>query len=169
MCMRLFLVDSNFSIQAHRATYPIDVVPSFWQKIKELAHNGNIQSIDKVRNEIFDKSSHQDALKAWCSEHLPDDFFLETSIYIDNYARIVRWVNTRSEFFTQNAIDEFLSVDLADPWLVATSMDKDVIIVTQEKSEPYRKSKIKIPEVCNQFQVDFVDTIGMLRRLNEKF
>ncbi|MET3114076.1 hypothetical protein AAKU52_001809 [Pedobacter sp. CG_S7] len=47
-----FVLDSNFFIQAHRMHYPMDVVPSFWLKIKELAKNGIIVSIDKVKDEI---------------------------------------------------------------------------------------------------------------------
>ena len=53
-----YLIDSNFFIQAHRAIYPLDVVPSFWLKAKSLSENGTIQSIDKVKKEIFDDSAH---------------------------------------------------------------------------------------------------------------
>ena len=43
-----YVVDSNFFIQAHQVHYPMDVVPNFWVKVSELAHNGIIGSIDKV-------------------------------------------------------------------------------------------------------------------------
>ena len=70
--MSRYLVDSNFFIQAHRAIYPLDVAPSFWKKVKVLATNGNILSIDKVKNEIF---QNEDDLKNWCVNNLPSDFF----------------------------------------------------------------------------------------------
>ena len=70
--MRTFLVDSNFFIQAHRAIYPLDVAPSFWNKVKQLAANGNIISLDKVKNEIY---QNEDDLKSWCENNLPDNFF----------------------------------------------------------------------------------------------
>ena len=44
--MSLYIVDSNFFIQAHRAYYPIDVIQSFWTKVKQLADEGKIKSID---------------------------------------------------------------------------------------------------------------------------
>lgn len=47
-----YIVDSNFFIQAHRMYYPLDVMPSFWQRVMDLADTGRIISIDKVRNEI---------------------------------------------------------------------------------------------------------------------
>ena len=73
--MSKFIVDSNFFIQAHRSIYPLNVVQSFWLKVKILSQNGIIVSIDKVKKEIFDNSSHEDELKLWCDANLPNDFF----------------------------------------------------------------------------------------------
>ena len=50
--MAIFVVDSNFFIQAHRATYPIDIAIGFWNKVKQLALDGVIISIDKVKNAL---------------------------------------------------------------------------------------------------------------------
>lgn len=69
--------------------------------------------------------------------------------------------------FKPMAIQEFLTADLADPWLVAYAKANNCTIVTYEKSEPNRKSRIKIPEVCNQFGVRYINTVGLLRELNE--
>lgn len=77
--MDVYVVDSNFFIQAHRTNYPFDVAISFWNKIIELAENGIIISIDKVKNEIF---KNDDELKQWCEINLPDDFFKDTTTII---------------------------------------------------------------------------------------
>jgi hypothetical protein len=161
------LLDSNFFIQAHRAYYPLDVILSFWVKIKQLADDGIIKSIDKVKNEIYSKASHEDELKVWCKNNLPKDFFLDTSSSINDYTDIVVWANSMSSFYQLSAIEEFLSADLADPWLVAHAKANDYTIVTYEKSEPNRKSRIKIPEVCNQFGVRYINTVELIRELNE--
>lgn len=50
--MAVFVVDSNFFIQAHRATYPLDIATGFWNKVKQLALDRVIVSIDKVKNEL---------------------------------------------------------------------------------------------------------------------
>lgn len=164
--MRPYIVDSNFFIQAHRVYYPIDVMTSFWEKVKELANQRLIKSIDKVKDEIYSNSSHQDALKTWCIDNLPNDFFINTNSVILEYAQIAQWTNSHTRY-TQNAKEEFLAAGLADPWLVAYSINQNCTIVTYEKSRPDSKKRIKIPEVCNQFNVNFVDTIEMLRALNE--
>jgi hypothetical protein len=36
--MSLFIVDSNFFIQAHRAIYPLDIAKGFWEKVKKRTH-----------------------------------------------------------------------------------------------------------------------------------
>jgi len=165
--MSKFIVDSNFFIQAHRSIYPLDVVQSFWVKLNALATDGIIVSIDKVKKEIFDNASHQDQLKTWCVDNLPNDFFINTDSVLNNYISIATWVN--SSHFTERARQEFLATDLADPWLVAFAMSNGWSIVTYEKSEPNRRNRIKIPEVCNQFNVRYINTIEMFRELNENF
>ena len=77
--MSVYVVDSNFFIQAHRANYPLDVATSFWNKVKQLAEEGKIISIDKVKKEIYD---HEDDLKQWCEDNLPEDFFKDTVMEI---------------------------------------------------------------------------------------
>ncbi len=50
--MPLYVLDTNFFIQAHRAFYPLDIAKSFWNTITELAADEKIISIDKVKAEI---------------------------------------------------------------------------------------------------------------------
>ena len=166
--MSLYLLDSNFFIQAHRAYYPLDVVTSFWEKVNELAIIGSIKSIDKVKKELYDNSSHEDELKHWCQEHLPEDFFIDSSNSIGNYIKIVEWANSKSTHYKPRAIAEFLEADLADPWLVAASIGQEITIVTYEKSEPEGKKRIKIPEACDAFGVRYINTVEMLRELGQK-
>ena len=166
--MSVYVVDSNFFIQAHRASYPLDVATSFWDKVKQLAEQRKIISIDKVKKEISD---HQDDLKTWCENNLPDDFFKDTTGVVTNYRQVAAWANSRSGHYFSTAIAEFLDADEADAWLVSYAL-ADIanrIIVTHEKSQPDRKNKVKIPEACAPFSINFVDTIEMLRQLGERF
>lgn len=167
--MKNYLLDSNFFIQAHRSIYPLDIVPSFWQKTRELADTGIILSIDKVKAELYDKGSHEDRLKEWCISNLPDDFFKDSASVLPNYIDIIRWANSNNDHFTGRALQEFSETNLADPWLVAYALEHNLKIVTYEVSQPDRKNRVKIPEVCNKFGVKYVNTIEMMRELNESF
>lgn len=164
----MYIVDSNFFIQAHRATYPLDVATGFWDKVKELAESGTIESIDKVKEEIFDKN---DELEKWCTDNLPNDFFKDTSTSMTEYAKVSAWAASKATHYQANAINEFLSADEADAFLIAYALgdSSNRIVVTQEVSQPGRKNKVKIPEPCNDLDVRYINTIEMFRELGGTF
>jgi hypothetical protein len=166
--MGVYVVDSNFFIQTHRESYPLDIAFSFWKKVKQLADKGRIISIDKVKNEIYDKN---DALEAWCKANLPEDFFKDSSQVMAAYGQVSTWAISNSAHYMPNALNEFLDADEADAFIVAYALADPTnrVVVTQEKSEPNRKNKVKIPEACNALNVQFVNTIDMFRQLGETF
>lgn len=162
--MSRYVVDSNFFIQAHRFHYPIDIANSFWGKVKELADKEIIISIDKVKKEIY---RNEDKLTKWCKSHLPHNFFKDSSSSVTKYSLIATWA--ASSKYRPSAKTEFLATDLADSWLVAYAWDNGIKIVTHEKSAPESKKRIKIPEVCDQFGVEYLNTMEMFRELRETF
>ncbi len=166
--MAIYIVDSNFFIQAHRAIYPLDIATGFWNKVKQLAENGTIISIDKVKDELYDKN---DDLEEWCRDNLPDNFFKDSSEVILEYTQVCSWATSLNGHYLPNAINEFLDSEEADAFLIAYSLaDKlERIIVTQEISQPARKNKIKIPEPCNALNVRYLNTIEMFRQIGETF
>ncbi len=167
--MSVYVVDSNFFIQAHRVSYPLDVAFSFWNKVKQLADDGKIISIDKVKNEIYD--NHEDALKHWCVANLPQNFFKDTTLIMAAYGQVAAWAASRSDHYLPNALAEFLHADEADAYIVAyvVADTNKRIVVTQEISEPNRRNKVKIPDACNALNVRFVNVIDMFRQLGETF
>jgi hypothetical protein len=166
--MPIYLVDSNFFIQAHRSTYPLDIATGFWNKVKQLANSGIIVSIDKVKRELYDKN---DELEEWCKANLPTNFFKDSAEVMLEYSRITSWAASMSNHYMSGAISEFLDAEEADAFLVAYALSdsQNRIIVTQEVSQPGRKNKIKIPEPCNVFGVKYINTIEMFRMLGETF
>lgn len=166
--MEVYVVDSNFFIEAHRSSYPLDVALSFWNKVKQLAVDGKIISIDKVKNELYDRN---DALETWCKANLPNNFFKDSSEVMLAYGQVSAWANSRREHYNTNALNEFLDADEADAFLVAYALtDPDQrIIVTHEISQPEMRRKVKIPEPCNALNVSFIKVMDMFRQLSETF
>ncbi len=140
--MPVYVLDSNFFIEAHRNNYPLDVAIGFWNKVRQLAEEGKVISIDKVRREIYDKN---DALEDWCRNNLPKDFFKDTSVVMNEYAQVATWAISKSEHYLPNALNEFLNADEADAFLVAYCLADPAnrCVVTQEISEPNRRNKVK--------------------------
>lgn len=158
--MLVFVLDSNFFIQAHRYHYPIDVAAGFWNKVRQLAEQGKVISIDKVKKELYDKN---DALEDWCKNNLPEDFFKDTSVAMAEYSKVTAWAILKRSHYLPNALNEFLDADEADAFLVAYCLANSTnrLVVTQEVSEPNRKNKVKIPDACVALNVSFLTTIEM--------
>lgn len=160
-----FLLDSNFFIEAYRNSYPFDVFPSFWNKVRELAEAGQIISIDKVKKELH---QNKDELSKWCDDNLPVDFFRDTTDVLPNYTLLINWVYTKSEQYSQPAISEFLDASEADAWLVAYAMTNGNNIVTYEVSSPNSKNKVKLPDAAASFNILCVKTTEMFRLLGQQ-
>jgi len=79
---------------------------------------------------------------------------------------MVNWAYGQSQF-SDAAKSEFASV--ADGWVVAYAAANDLIVVTHEQFAPDARRKIPIPNVCIEFDVEYVNTFEMLRTLGEKF
>jgi hypothetical protein len=166
--MSVYVIDANILIQAHRSTYPLDVVSSYWLKLKQLADSGRIISIDKVKQEVC---QHEDPLKNWCDANLPSTFFKDTKTVMSAYAQVVGWASTLSHHYLPNALAEFLDADEADAFIVAYALANisNVVIVTHEISEPKRKNKVKIPDACIALSVRYINIMDMFRELKETF
>jgi len=171
--MAIYVVDSNFFIQAHRDYYPLDVTFSFWDKVKRLAESGLIISIDKVREELYTnkKEEEKDELEKWCRANLSNDFFKDTSQIMTSYGQVSNWAVSKSGQYTPAAINEFLGVDEADAFVISYALSdlNNRIVVTQEVSSPDSKKSIKIPDVCIAFNIPVMNTIQMFRNLGETF
>lgn len=160
-----YLLDANVFIQAHRFYYPMDVFPIFWEWLKKENDNGLLFSLDLVYDEL---KIGEDILAEWCNKLDRASWFLssEDEATQNSMSDIANWT-IRQDKFKDTAKSEFLSV--ADPWIIAKAKTDNMTVVTQEKSKPESKSKIFIPDVCIAFDVNYINTVEMLRTLGGKF
>ena len=161
---RLFVLDANVFITAHRGYYTLDLCPGFWNCLIHHFHSGRILSIDRVRDELI---GNGDELSDWVQD-APADMFvasLEKPV-IDAYQEVMSWVHGDPQFYTQ-AKDEFSRG--ADGWLVAYAMSHNVTLVTLEAYQNGAKRRVPIPNVCEQFRVARMDTFEMLCELDVRF
>lgn len=155
-----YLFDTNIFVESKK-NLPMDVWPTFWTKMVELINSGTIHSIDKVKDEI-DKGG--DELTDWIHDNAPRGFFLHQDVEVMmKLAETVEWANKNPIKFTPAAIADY--VDVADSYLVATAAAKDMTLVTYEKSNPLRRSRVMIPDACYALGVKCCDLNTALREL----
>lgn len=166
-----FVLDASVFIGAHRTYYSFDFCPGFWNCLLLHFHGGALLSIDYVRNELLDISKSKDvkpdALYKW-TKAAPRGLFVSSSEQpvVTAYREIMAWVYSRPQFL-QDAKSEFAKK--ADGWLVAYAQAHGITVVTQEVYDPRIRKKVPIPNVCQQFNVRYLNTFEMLRQLGVQF
>ena len=79
---------------------------------------------------------------------------------IESYKKIINSINGNDEY-KQSAKEEFASI--ADSWLCAYALAYGETIVTLEKYQAGIKNRIKIPNVCEEFGIKYIDLLQFMR------
>lgn len=160
---RIYVLDANVFIQAHRRYYAFDLCPGFWRCLTHFCGASRLMSVDRVRNEIKDG----DRLAEWIRT-APEHLFASTADprVIDAFGEMMAWVQGNRQF-SEAAKAEFAGV--ADGWLAAYARVHGAVVVTHETFNAEIKKKVPLPNVCRAFDVPYVDTFRMLRALDVRF
>jgi hypothetical protein len=160
-----YLVDASVLMEAHRRYYRFDVCPGFWECLAWHHKQGVISSIDRVRKEV---EEGKDELRQWVKTKCPATFFESTTTKAvgDRYGKVISWAGEQKRYLSE-ALAKFARA--ADGWLVAYAGEHGLTIVTQEVSAPESKKEVKIPDVCDAFEIPCIDTFEMLEKLGAQF
>jgi hypothetical protein len=82
----------------------------------------------------------------------------------EEYKKIVDHVV--ADGYKPEVVAEFLSG--ADPWIIAACKVHQLVLVTKETYSTSKK-KVKIPNICREFDVEYIDDFEMIRKLEAKF
>jgi hypothetical protein len=159
----IYLLDSNTYIQAKNFYYDMEFCPAYWDWLDLQFANGNIASISSVYDEL---SSYGDELSEWVKKR--NHHFLPTidDVTQSKYGEVVQYVYELENKNPENVVN-FL--DKADPWLIAYAAVTDATIVTHEVLAPPNSKKVKIPNICRVFNVNYITTYQLLRTLQARF
>lgn len=158
-------LDANVLIEAHRRTYPINIAVSFWAWLGGQIQSGQIVCPRRVYQEIAEAEGHKDELAQWVKVRKEKGLCIRPS-------RAVQDLVGKIEAY---AFEKYSNVEAwefskgADPWLIAHALDDGGVVVTNESDLRPDAKKVRIPDICSQFDVKCVDTLGMLRELKAKF
>jgi hypothetical protein len=158
---QVYLLDANTFMEAARRYYAFDLAAAFWDHLIRLASQGRIASIDRIKKQIEDGN---DTLAEWVKSGNMSEAFASTEQddVIAAYQEIIIWVQNNPQF-TDAAKAKF--ADDPDGWLVAYAKAKECILVTHEVVRPEARNRVMIPNICQQFNIPFVNTFEMLRAL----
>jgi hypothetical protein len=152
-------------MEAHRRYYRFGLCPGFWDCLAWYHKQGNVSSIDRVRKEV---DMAKDELQKWVKSDCPSTCFGSTADADtgSQYGEVMAWAAAQGRYLPE-ALSRFATA--ADGWLVAHAKQREVVVVTQEVAAPESKRDVKIPDVCNAFDVPCIGTFEMLMRLGVQF
>lgn len=136
--------------------YPPDVFPTLWIKLDEVINAGEIVATEEVYVELTKKS---DELHAWIKDRkhvlvpLSEDIQELATNVLAEYPRLVDTLRNRS---------------MADPFVIATAMELDAIVVTGEILTG-KMDKPRIPDVCEAKGIRWMNFLQMIRELRLTF
>lgn len=164
----MYLVDTNVLITAQKLYYNSDFCQGFWDFLVFHNKNKNIGIIQEIIDEIYKK---QDDLSSWVKDNEKNLNIIDNRIepIQRNYAKIIEKVSngTVSKYFSDESKSKFLSN--ADPFLIASAQYYNSIVVTNEIKVESNSSKIKIPNICEYFDVRYESSpYNMMRALQAR-
>ncbi|MDV0445211.1 hypothetical protein MmiAt1_07680 [Methanimicrococcus sp. At1] len=165
-----YLIDSNALIAPYRNYYPFDLVPTFWEQMKYHVEAGNIAILDLVKAEI---EKNDDDLGKWLKEiNIKNLVQYKNQDIVNSYAEIIKYIEECGCYEINKALDQW-NLPAADPWLIAAACVYGYTVVTFELpnnnlSPANQSRKIKIPDVCRPFGIQYCNLYEMMRELSIK-
>jgi Domain of unknown function (DUF4411) len=159
----MYLMDSNTYISAKNVYYGMDFCPAYWDWLDVQFAQGQVASIQMVYDELANKG---DELSVWVKARKNHFLKITDAATQQRYAQIVQHIYELPDKSQANVVN---FADGADPWLIAKASVMEAFVVTQENLVPDNSKQIKIPNICNAFNVKHINSFGLLRRLQARF
>jgi len=155
-----YCLDANVLIQAWQKYYSPALCPDYWKVLDELGTEGRIFICQEVYDEIV---KTEDNLSKWLKNSHISVRKANESV-IGNLKEIY---NTPAHL---KLVDNTKNRSLADPWVIAHAMDSDSVVVTKEEKVTQANSiKVKIPNVCDNMGVRWINDFEFVQELNFTF
>lgn len=157
----IYCLDANVLIQAHQKYYSPKFCPDYWKILDGLGKQGKIFLPEIVNEEI---TRTEDDLSKWLKQ---------SSIQIRKIDESV--IKCLQEIYSKNSlhknlVDNTKARSLADPWVIAHAMcEKATVVTKEEKVTALNSAKIKIPNVCDNMGVRWIDDFQFVKELNIQF
>jgi Domain of unknown function (DUF4411) len=156
-----YCLDANVLIQAWQKYYSPKVCPSYWDLLSSLGAENKIFMPVIVYEEII---RTDDDLSNWLkSSDIP---IRKIDEQVAKCLQDIYSSNPDHKFL----VDNTKARSLADPWVIAHAMNEKAIVVTkEEKVTALNSMKIKIPNVCDNMNVPWINDFQLIRELGIRF
>ena len=153
-----YCLDANVLIQAWQKYYNPKFCPDYWDILIELGRQDIIFVPELVYEEI---TRTEDDLSVWLknSKISIKKIREPVTICLQNI-----YSSTPSH---KNLVDNTKARSLADPWVIAHALHENATVVTkEEKVTALNSNKVKIPNVCDNMSVRWINDFQFIDELD---
>lgn len=149
----MYAIDASALFDGWTRWYPMDVMPTLWERIDGLIQQGRLVAPEEVFLEI---KRGNDSLIKWTKDRkvmfLPPDQALDIGVQ--------DIVNRFPMFLPERSPDGVW----ADPYVIALARSRGGIVVTGEKAAASNAKAPKIPNVCAALGVESMGFLELIRK-----
>lgn len=156
-----YCLDANVLIQAWQKYYSPKFCPDYWTLLNDFGANNIIFLPENVFEEI---TRTEDDLSDWLKNSQIKIHEIDgdvTNCLKDIYA---------ANHLHQYLVDNTKQRSLADPWVIAHALKEKACVVTkEEKLSVPNSTRIKIPNVCDNMGIRWINDFQFVEELNIQF
>lgn len=156
-----YCLDANVLIQAWQKYYNPKFCPTYWQVLSELGEKELVFLPEPGYEEVI---RTEDELSKWLkNSKIPINKITES---VTTCLKRIYSANPTHK----NLVDNTKARSLADPWVIAHALQENAIVVTKEEKVTAMNSKrIKIPNVCENMGIHWINDFQFVDELGIKF
>lgn len=161
MISNQYIIDSSSLIELNKHN-PIDVFPTVWQRLESLI---SMELLIAPKEVLYEIRNGDDQLAEWAKE--------QSGLFKDPTPKQIEIVRDILKQYP-SMVKEDRKYD-ADSWVIALAIEMNSqqtltpitrVVVTEEK---LRGNKIRIPLVCQKYNIETIDILDMFRIEGWKF
>ena len=156
-----YCLDANVLIQAWQKYYNPKFCPDYWKILTELGKQDKIFVSELVYEEI---TRTEDDLSKWLkASKIPINKITEP-------VTVCLQKIYSTDPIHKNLVDNTKARSLADPWVIARALHENATVVTkEEKVTALNSNRIKIPNVCDNMGIRWINDFQFIDELDIKF
>ena len=168
MAKNVYVIDTSSLIKIKPEDYPHDIYVGQWLNLEKLVKEGRLISSEIVFEELGKRS---DDIYEWAKRN--KSMFREVNF---QQTKLVKQILDTNNF--KALIDLNATEGQVDPFIIAMALAKGKrqislfesneeikkIVVTEETINPKHPNKIKIPFVCQHFEIECINIFDLFRK-----
>jgi hypothetical protein len=156
-----YCLDANVLIQAWQKYYSPKFCADYWRLLNEFGKSEMIFIPQNVFEEIV---RTEDELTDWLKNSNIPIKAVDGSV--TNCLKNIYAANPLHQYLVDNTKQR----SLADPWVIAHALNENACVVTkEEKVSAFNSTRIKIPNVCDNMGIRWINDFQFVEELNIRF